>query len=306
MKILNRNSRTDSPTVAALGTFDGMHRAHRKIIDTAMKLAGEKGYSSLVYTFRNLPAAYFGSREEQLFSEQEKTEYLEDMGVDILLMDTFDRTIAETDHMDFLNMLKNDLCVRTIVCGYDFRFGKDGRGDADVIRRFAEDNGMGYFILEREMWEDTVISSTNIRRLLKEGELEKAEELLGHPYFFSGTVIEGRKVGRTIGFPTVNLSYGSEKLLPPKGVYASKVLLNGKYYEGVTNIGSRPTVGNGNDITIETNLLDMEGDLYGKTIRLELYKYIRKEKRFSSLEELKNEIDRNKEQVRSYFRDNGR
>ena len=156
------------------------------------------------------------------------------------------------------------------------------------------------------MWEDTVISSTNIRRLIKQGKLEKAEELLGHPYFFSGTVIEGRKVGRTIGFPTVNLSYGSEKLLPPKGVYASKVLLDGKYYEGVTNIGSRSTVGNGNDITIETNLLDMEGDLYGKTIRLELYKYIRKEKRLSSLEELKNEIDRNKEQVRSYFRDNGR
>lgn len=288
-------------TVVALGTFDGMHVAHRKIVEMAVRMAGIRGYASLVYTFRNLPAGYFGGEKRFLFSEREKTDYLKGMGIDYLSMNTFGKEIAETEPEDFLRMLRDSFRAKAVICGYNFRFGRNGRGDADTIRRFADDNGMEVFVLGQTMAGDMTVSSTNIRELILQGDLEGAEELLGHHYYFTGSVLEGRRIGRTIGFPTINLSYDEGKLLPPSGVYASEVLLGGEHLIGVTNIGNRPTVGNGSDITIETNIIDYDDDLYGREVTLVLRKFIRKEKDFGSLEELKEEIGRNREQVRRFF-----
>ena len=183
------------------------------------------------------------------------------------------------------------------VCGDDFRFGHKGEGDTEKLQAFCRERGLPCIIVPEQTLEGVRISSTAIRRLLENGETEKAVAFLGHPHILSGTVIPGKQLGRTIGIPTANLALPEGLVIPKFGVYACKVWVKGETYRAVTNIGSRPTV-NGTGITVEPWLLDFDGDLYGKTITLEFHKFLRPEQKFPSLDALKQQISRDAEQVK--------
>ena len=175
------------------------------------------------------------------------------------------------------------------VCGEDFRFGYRGEGTASLLAEFCRARGLSCKIVEKQMLCGIAVSSTHIRSLVADGQMEQAVKFLGHPHILTGTVTTGRKIGRTLDFPTANLQFSDGVLLPRFGVYASKAVFDGKIYSAVTNVGVRPTV-NGTGVTAETHLLDFVGDLYGKEIRLEFYKFIRPEQKFADLNALKSQI----------------
>ena len=186
------------------------------------------------------------------------------------------------------------------VCGEDFRFGHKGQGNAQLLADFCRQRNMPYAIVSAQLLDGIRISSTYIRQLIAAGQMEEAAKFLGHPHILSGVVVSGRKLGRTIGIPTANLQVPAGVILPPRGVYACKVIAEGKEYTAVTNVGSRPTVG-GHHVTVEPWILDFEGDLYGKQISVAFYKFLRPEKKFDSLEQLQVEIQKNAEETRKFF-----
>jgi len=186
------------------------------------------------------------------------------------------------------------------VCGSDFRFGNRGEGNAQKLAAYCRERNLACCIVEEQLLDGIRVSSTHIRKLLEAGEMEEAVRFSGHPHILTGPVVPGRALGRTMGIPTANIAVSEEVVLPKSGVYACRARVVGETYCAVTNIGSRPTVG-GSHITVEPWLLDYEGDLYGKPLTLEFYKFLRPEKKFDSLELLQAEILRNAEQTRQYF-----
>ena len=187
------------------------------------------------------------------------------------------------------------------VCGDDFRFGHQGQGDCEKLKMFCRERGLPCHIVPEQMLEGIRISSTHIRRLIENGDMEEAAKFLGHPHVISGEVVSGRKIGRTIGVPTANILIPEGVVTPKLGVYACTCVLDGKAYPAVTNIGSRPTV-DGQGVTVEPWILDFVGDLYGKEITLEFYKFLRPEEKFTSLEELKAQIQQDAEETKNLLR----
>ena len=220
-------------------------------------------------------------------------------GVDNLIELPFDRALMTMPWQDFFRLLLENGAAG-LVCGSDFRFGYRGEGNADLLSAACEESSLPCVIVPQQMLEGIRISSTHIRKLLENGEMEAAVRFLGHPHVLTGTVISGRKLGRTLGIPTANLALPEGCVVPAFGVYACKAMVDGGEYLAVTNIGNRPTVG-GHRITVEPWLLDFDGDLYGKELTLEFYKFLRPERKFPSLEELSAEIRKNAEQTRLYF-----
>ena len=208
----------------------------------------------------------------------------------------FDENMRQMPWQDFFRYLTEELGAAGLVCGEDFRFGYKGEGNAALLQKACAEKGIPCVVVPEQTMDDIRISSTYIRQLIAEGEMEKAVAFLGHPHILSGTVVSGRKLGRTIGIPTANIQIPEGVILPPKGVYACKV---GSHL-AVTNIGDRPTVG-GHKVTIEPWLLDFDGDLYGKSITVEFYKFLRPEQKFSSLEALQRKILKNAEETRIFF-----
>lgn len=301
MQIITETAVLQTDTVVALGTFDGLHCAHRYIINRAKELAAKRGMHSAVYTFSELPSAYFGGEMHMLFSKEEKVKALEEMGVDYLCLQPFDQTIAEQSKEQFMDMLLHRLKAKALVVGYNFRFGKGAVGDAAFLRQYAAEQGVQAEVVARIDAQGEAVSSTRIRKAVYEGRMEEAARLLGHPYFIMGTIVHGREVGRKIGFPTANIYAPKEKLIPPMGVYISRIWLDGKAYGGITNIGRRPTLKNGEDVSVETNILQLQRDLYGKEAKVELLQFLRPERSFENLEELQQKIAENREQARRFF-----
>ena len=304
MRIITEGSEINGYTAVALGTFDGIHRAHQEIISRARMLAEENGMESLVYTFDGIPSNFFSQGERYLFSRSEKISFISDMGIDLLSIEAFDEKIADMEAEDFLYILRTVYKARIIVCGFNYRFGRGRKGDIGLLQTYAKDHDMKIYVIPEMRYGGKTVSSTAVRKLVENGDMEEARDLLGHSYYFTGDIVDGRRVGRTIGFPTINLSYDNGKVLPPLGVYASLVEIDERIYSGVTNIGMRPTVGNGDDITFETNILDFSGDVYGKKAKVTLEKLIRRERKFSSLDELKEQIGKDKKTADDYLKEN--
>ena len=212
----------------------------------------------------------------------------------------FDETLMHTHWSSFLEALL-DMGAAGFVCGSDFRFGAGGNGTAKKLEDFCKERGLLCAIVPQQEVDGIRVSSTYIRELIEKGEMERANAFLGHPHSVAGKVVSGRGLGHTIGIPTANLNLPEGVICPKHGVYACKAITEGREYLAVTNVGTRPTV-SGSHITVEPWLLDFEGDLYGKHLRLLFYKFLRPEKKFDSLAELKAEIERNGEEVRTYFR----
>lgn len=295
--------------VAALGNFDGVHRGHAALIAAAKKLAEQEERLCCVYSFREHTATANGTVVPLLTLPDEKEACLSALGVELFMNDDFSAIRSLSCEEFCRDILVGRLHCEIAVCGKDFRFGKNRAGDSDRLRREMEALGKRVLTVD-DVFDDTdggtatVIHSTTIRALLSDGDTERAAALLGRPYSISYPVIHGQKLGRTLGFPTVNQAPDARKLCPKKGVYACLCRIDGTVYRGVCDVGTKPTVtptGIDAPLLCETHILDYSGDLYGKTVTVEFFARLRDEKKFSSPEELRREIERNKQQTVRYF-----
>lgn len=289
-------------SAVTLGKFDGLHQGHQLLIDEVLSLK-EQGYTSVMFTFLYHPYNLFSDKEVKLiFTEEEKIGRLKASGLDVLISYPFTYETRNIEPEDFVrDILVRRLDAKVIVVGNDFRFGRKRRGDVDMLKSMEPEYGFRVISFEKKYWKDIVISSSTIRNELEKGNMENVNAMLGKPYYIHGKVLHGRKIGRTLGMPTTNLTPIASKLTPPCGVYASRTLIDGISYPGMTNIGYKPTVGAERDKSVETYIYDFDGDLYGQEIDVELLTYKRPEIRFDNLESLKLKMEEDLAFGRAYF-----
>lgn len=289
--------------VIALGFFDGVHEGHASLLNMANQRAREKGLAAAVMSFDLHPDALVAGKDVTLINSiEDRLSILSRIyGIDDVILCHFDEKMMHMPWDVFLTeFLVKEHGAKHLVCGYDFRFGDKGYGNAERLQEKCRELGIGCDVLPRFQRDGVTVSSTHIRDLIEKGDMTEAMAFLGHPHCISGAVVHGQKLGRTIGIPTANLLIPKGVLVPAYGVYASKVYLpDGTEKLAVTNIGVRPTVGDSEEVTVEPWILDYSGDLYGKKIRVDFYHRLRGEKKFSGLEELKQEIHRNAEETRA-------
>ncbi len=282
-----------SPCVITLGKFDGVHRGHQKLIRLVHEIAEEKGWKTAAFTFDVSPQVKMGMRRSQLLmTNEERRARLEKLGLDYLVECPFTDEIKNMEPEDFVKkILAEKMQARALVVGADFHFGKKRRGDAALLRKMGEELNLEIHVEQKEQDGKRDISSTYVREELSLGHMEKVTELLGNPYSVKGEIVHGNHIGHTLGFPTINQIPESIKLLPPNGVYLSRTLVDGHEYDGISNVGTKPTVQGEKIMGIETHLLFFSGDLYGKEARVQLLSFRRPEKKFDSLEDLKKQLD---------------
>jgi riboflavin kinase/FMN adenylyltransferase len=286
--------------IFALGFFDGVHLGHQALLESCCNLAREEGALPCAITFQSHPQALFTDTPPLLInSEEDRKQLLARYGIRQVVSYPVTREVMGMPWEKFLEELVADGAVG-FVCGQDFRFGHKGAGNAQKLADYCRGRGLQCRILADQTLEGIRVSSSHIRTLLEAGRMEDAVRFLGHPHILSGCVTSGRKLGRTIGVPTANLSIPQGVLQPRPGVYACIARVGGQAYMAVTNVGNRPTVG-GHRLTVEPWLLDFSGDLYGQTLTLEFHKFLRPEKKFESLDALKEAILENEQQTRAFF-----
>ena len=287
--------------VLALGFFDGVHLGHGGLLKKTREVANRLGLPAAALTFDTHPdTLVFGAKVPLLNTPEERKYLMQSLyGIDQVLTLHFDRATMEQPWQEFVRKtLVQKYRAAHVVCGHDYRFGAGGRGTPEKLAEECARLGLGFDCIPEIRLEGQTVSSTLIRSLLEGGETAKAVRFLGHPHILTGTVISGRRLGRTLGIPTANLSVSEGILVPKFGVYAARAVFDGQTRPAVVNIGVRPTV-DGHTATVEPWILDFDGDLYGHTLRLELTDFLRPEQKFASLEALKAEVLRNAETVRS-------
>ncbi|MDO4268763.1 MAG: riboflavin biosynthesis protein RibF [Eubacteriales bacterium] len=300
-----RDFQIGEPTVVTIGKFDGRHKGHQKLLREMLRLKAEKGLKAAVFTFDKAPMAAMSCAPRTVITtNEERRSKMAGMGMDYLVEYPFDSQTAHMTPEDFVaRILAGRMNARAVVAGTDCSFGYRGEGDAALLKRLAPRYGYEAVIVEKAQDEHRDISSTYVREELDQGNIEKANALLGEPYAIHGRVVHGNHIGGTIlGFPTANILPPPEKHLPPFGVYVSRVLVDGREYCGVTNIGRKPTVSGDSPVGVETFIMGLDADLYGKSIEVQLLNFERPEQKFASLEELKHRIEKDKEYAAEYFR----
>ena len=284
-------------TIYALGFFDGVHLGHQALLKQCRELAAKHGCNAGVVTFTSHPdGLVLGQSPALLNTSDDRARLLYAYGVDAVKEIPFDRELMTTHWSAFLNTLVA-MGSAGFVCGDDFRFGAGGLGTAKKLAAYCENRQLPYAIVPEQVMNGERISSTRIRKALEQGDMENVSRLLGHPHVLTGTVTPGKQLGRTIGIPTANLTFADGIIVPKFGVYACLVTIHDKVYPAVTNIGTRPTV-DGEGVNAEAHILDFAEDLYGKEITIAFCKFLRPEKKFASLEELKAQIAEDIAQVR--------
>ena len=292
--------------IIALGFFDGVHLGHGALLRRVSQLAAQRWAVPAAVTFDTHPTnLILKSPMPLLTSPSDRADLMmRYYGIREVIIAHFDRRMMELPWREFVtDYLVGEHGAIHLVVGHDHHFGYRGEGTPEKLKALCGELGLGCDIIPKVERDHVTISSTYIRTLIAQGELELANGFLGHPHTLTDTVAHGKKLGSTLGFPTVNLRFQPGVLVPAHGVYAAKVYFeNGDSRMAVTNIGVRPTVDDGDRVTVEGFILDFDGDLYGKTVRMELYKRLRGEEKFPSLEALRAEVLRNAEQTRAYFR----
>ena len=282
-------------TIITLGTFDGVHIGHRKIIDRLEESKKSSQEKTLLLTFFPHPRMVLQSNSDikLLSTIDEKIDLLEKSGLDILVIHPFDKTFSELSAEEFVKQILVDkFNVTKIIIGHDHRFGKNRGAGIDELRVFGEKYNFEVEQISAQTIDEVCVSSTKIRTSLIEGDIKKTNEYLGYPYYFSGKVVHGKKLGRTIGFPTANIEIPeSYKLIPKIGVYVVQTIINAKAYYGMMSVGINPTIENNTqDIKIEVNIFDFNQDIYNQNIKVVVLERIRDEEKFDSLEILKQRI----------------
>ncbi len=298
------NYTAKSPCVVALGCFDGVHLGHSEVIKKARAIADEHGCLCAVWTFDEPPKNYFLKRAVPMITDKkQKTRLISALGVDKFISVPFTKETANISAEDFFEeILKKRLKAVHIVCGFNYSFGKEGKGNADTLKTLCERNGIGLTVLSPISVSGITVSSSSIRDALTNGETETATALLGRPYALRTVVISGQHLARKLGFPTVNQEFSSRMLIPKYGVYVSRVTVEGKRkkYYGITNVGIRPTVG-GTSLFAETNIFDFSDDLYGRYVKVEFLHFIREERKFDGIEALTEQVNKDISAAKEYI-----
>lgn len=293
----------EKESAVTLGKFDGLHRGHQKLIQKICEKKEKFHVKTIVFAFDMNP--FFrqkGLVRKGITTNEERKERLSQV-VDVLVECPFDERISTMTAEDFIEkILVQTFHAKYIVVGTDFRFGFEKKGDVAMLAAYAEKNGYELTVVSKEMFGNREISSTYIREELEKGHLENVNQMLGYPYTISGMVEHGKQLGRTLGFPTLNVHPSDEKMLPPKGVYMTNTFIDGQIYHGLSNVGFKPTVADEHRMLIETFLFDYNGNAYGKEVRTQLLHYKRPEQKFDSVDELKAQIDTDIDYARDYFK----
>ncbi len=305
MKIVTDNELPLSyKTIVSIGNFDGVHIGHKRLIESLVSRSAESKTEGIVYTFAENPKNILtGGEVKYLTGTADKMRFLSEYGAENIYFADFSEICVLTPEDFTEQILINGFNAKAVICGYDFRFGKGRRGSAERLKELLAEHHVECIIEPPVCIDGLPVSSTEVRRLLAEGECERATVLLGRPYCFTLPVVYGRQIGRSLGFPTINQIFPEYRVIPAYGVYAVDCEANGEKYRGIANIGIRPTVSKSKDGPVcETHLFGFDGDLYDKTGRIYLKKRLRREIEFSSLEELKKQINRDIEAAGDYFR----
>lgn len=295
---------SNKKTIITIGTFDGVHRGHQKVLGNLVNEARNFNLESLLLTFDVHPRIILEkeSAVRLLTTNFEKIKLLEEEGIDNLVIQRFDKKFAELSGRDFVQqVLVEKLNAKKVIIGYDHRFGKNRQCGIGDLKLFGEEFGFDVEQIAAKEIDEIKISSTQIRNAILNGKISVANDYLGYKYFFLGTVIKGKQLGRTIGFPTANIQIDSvQKIVPKYGVYVVTGECEGEVYKGMMNIGVRPTV-DGQNLSVEVHFFDFDQDVYGKEFKISILEFVREEKKFDSLEELKNQIAKDKEFSLKYF-----
>lgn len=290
--------------IITIGTFDGVHIGHQKIIDQLNQLKTKKTDHSIILTFFPHPRKilHSGNNVKMLNTVEEKTQLLSKFGLDHLVIEPFTKEFSRLTALDFVrNILVNKLYMKRLVIGYDHQFGKNREGNFEQLTEYGELYGFSVEKIPAQEIENVSVSSTKIRKALEEGLIEKANSYLGYNYLLTGEIVKGKGLGKKINYPTINLNISEDyKLIPKKGVYIVKTELSGKTEFGIMNIGFRPTI-NGKNQTIEIHLLDFQGNLYGNKIQIEILKRLRDEKKFDSVLLLTDQIKKDEKIAREWI-----
>ena len=291
----------EEPTVISLGKFDGIHRGHELLLEQLLKKKKE-GLATVIFTFDIPPKKKLEEEDVKvLTTNEEKMHMFDTFGIDYLIECPFTQEVMSMEPEDFIRMLVSKLSVKCIVAGEDFCFGHNRRGNYKMLQRYAALLSYEAIILPKMKEDARDISSTYVREEIAAGRIEKANKLLGYSYFVSGIVEHGNRLGRTIGFPTINIIPPANKLLPDFGVYITKVTIDGESYQGVTNVGCKPTIEGKNPIGIETYILDFNQDVYGKNACVTFLKKIRNECKFPNIEALSEQMRIDVNKAKDYF-----
>lgn len=289
--------------VMALGFFDGIHVGHAALINKIKQRAEETGAEPAVLTFDVHPDNLVFKKTVPLINSAEDRENILSrcFGIDDVVVIHFNQRVMHMDWQDFIDELIDEMNLRWIVVGHDFCFGYKGLGTAEKLKAYCAERGVGCDIIPAVCRDGVVVSSTLIRQLIETGEMEKANEYLGHPHTLTDVIRTGYHLGTKMGTPTINMSFPQGVIIPRHGVYAAKAYIDGQEYMSVTNVGIRPTVSDSGNVNIESFLLDFCGNLYGHRARIDFYKFLRPERKFDDVNELAAQIKSDAQTTREYF-----
>jgi len=291
-----KNAISSRPSILTLGTFDGVHKGHRKIISNLKSEAKRNNLRSIILTFFPHPRNIVSSEIIKSISTiDEKIKIFSDLGIDELIIQKFDKSFASMDAKEFIELLVNNLKIKKIIVGYNHRFGKNRSADINVLKDFSLKYDFEVLEIKAFEVENIKISSTKIRDAIQQGNINLCNNYLGYNFNINGDVVKGKSIGKSLGFPTANIKIVEEyKIMPKNGVYLVRCFFEKEKLYGMMNIGFNPTFGS-NDKTLEVNIFDFDKDLYGETIRIEFLNFIREEIKFENVELLQNQLIKDRE-----------
>ncbi len=301
----SKSIKQDKNTIVTIGKFDGVHKGHINILNK-VKLLKEEKYKdceSVIFSFEPHPMSFILNKDfKVIFDSEERFEVFENLGIDVLIEYPFDNETKEMSPTSFIeDILIDKLNCKALVIGRDYNFGKNKEGTASMLKEILSDRGIEVVIEDEVLYFNEKLSSSRIRNYISSGDMETVNSLLNQNYFIKGEVVKCKQLGRTIGFPTMNVFPSKNKILPPYGVYISRVYIDNDTFNAITNIGVNPTV-HGDILTVECHILNFNKDIYGKLVKIEILKKVRSEKKFSSLDELKNQINQDVEFTKKFFK----
>jgi riboflavin kinase/FMN adenylyltransferase len=280
----------------ALGSFDGLHLGHMHLINRTAELAKENNAKSMICTFKNHPLSVINQEicPKLIMDNNTKIKLLENTGIDIVNLVNFDKDFMKITPEEFIENMVKFYNAKGIVVGFNYRFGYKNLGDVEMLKAYSHIQGYKLYVCDAISTNHEIVSSSKIRHLIAEGNITKANELLGRPHITIGEVIKGKQLGRTIGFPTINLNYNKKYILPKGGVYYTVVEYDNNLYKGITNIGYNPTV-EGGKLSVETHILNFDKQIYGETIKINFVTRIRDEIKFNTIDELREQLLKDKD-----------
>lgn len=291
----NFKTKLKYPTYIALGSFDGLHLGHMYLINRTAELSKENNAKSMICTFKNHPLSVINKEicPKLIMDNDTKIDLLQNTGIDIVNLANFDKGFMKITPEEFIKNMVNFYNAKGIVVGFNYRFGYKNLGDVEMLQKYSSILGYKLYVCEAISINHEIVSSSKIRHLIAEGNITKANELLGRSHTIIGKVVKGKQLGRTIGFPTVNLDYNKEYILPKGGVYYTVVEYDNCLYKAITNIGYNPTV-EGGKLSVETHILNFDKQIYGEVVKINFVNRIRDEVRFNTMDELREQLLRDK------------